>query len=144
MATSDKRPSHDNDNDNEYIIDQLERLLDRAIPLTADTSVHKGEQLTFTLPQIATGLFALITFVGAILGAWGTLNSQIASQKVSTDLTIEQMQKDITLLTTNNKDTQSKIDSITNEIQVSIKELTARVAELDNTVNQLYNRNNVK
>lgn len=127
--------------DADRMMSQIQQLIDNNNHVAIDdASVHKGDQLTFTLPQIATGLIALITFVGAILGAWGTLNSQITSQKISTDLTLEQMRKDITDITITDKESQQKMDNITLHIQTSIKELTSRVVELDSSVNQMYNR----
>jgi len=127
--------------DIERILNHIEAM--REPPAIVNTS-NKGDQITFTLTQIATGLLAILTIGGGMLGAWGTLNSQIASQKVATDLIIEQLHKDVTALEGSNKDNQSKMDNITTTIQSSIKELTNRVVELDNTVNQLYNRTSPK
>ena len=123
----------------------LDRILDRLENMEkvnqADAiDAHVGERLTFTIPQILGALFAVLTIGGSVLATWVNINNQITSQKVSTDLTIGQLQKDISDQKDTNKELQTKMDNIVGQIQGSIDKLTHRVEELDNTVNQLYNR----
>lgn len=113
-------------------------LLDKINNQSSD--VHKGDQLTFTIPQILTGLIGLITVGGTMLAAWINLTNQIATQKVSTELTITQVQKELTTQQTFNKEVNTKIENIVIQIQGSIDKLSNRVEDLDSTVGQLYNR----
>lgn len=104
------------------------------------SDVHKGDQLTFTIPQILTTFVAFITISGSVLAAWINLTNQIATQKVSTELTITQVQKELTSQQIVNKEVNAKIENIVVQIQGSIDKLSTRVEDLDNTVGQLYNR----
>ncbi len=141
---TDRRSAQDNQNilDDERILD---RILDRLDDMEKSNQIdaigsHSGERLTFTVPQILGALFAILTIGGSVLATWVNINNQITSQKVSTDLTIGQLQKDISDQKDANKELHVKMDSIVSQIQGSIDKLTNRVEELDNTVNQLYNR----
>lgn len=141
---TDRRAAQDNKNiqDDNRILDRiLDRLEDIEQSNQIDsTNSHSGERLTFTVSQILGALFAILTIGGSVLATWVNINNQITSQKVSTDLTIGQLQKDISDQKDANKELHMKMDNIVAQIQGSIDKLTNRVEELDNTVNQLYNR----
>jgi uncharacterized coiled-coil protein SlyX len=133
--------------------EQIDRLLERMDIITRNmtdsrsTSVNSpptGDKLTFTLSQIASGFFAIIAVGGAVLGAWNNINGQVMSQKVSTDLILEQIKKDITELKESNKLNQAKTDTEATHTQESITNLSHRVDELDNSVSQMYNRTRMK
>lgn len=125
---------NDHSSVNKFILERLDDINEN------NQTAHSGEQLTFTIPQILTALVAVITIGGSGLAAWNNLNNQLITQKISTDLTIVQLQKDIAAQDVVNKELHSKIDTIMVQIQGSIDKLTSRVEELDNTVSQLYNR----
>lgn len=118
----------------------LDKLDDIDHPNHDSSEAHKGEKLTFTLPQILGTILIIITVFISVATAWVNLNNQMTSQKVSTDLTIAQLQKDVTAQAGVNKELQAKMDNIVLQIQGSIDKLSSRVEELDNTVSQLYNR----
>lgn len=131
--------------------EQLDRLCDRLDTLTRYTSnstppgdTTSGEKLTFTLSQIASGFFAILAVVGALLGAWNNINGQVMSQKVSTDLIIEQIKKDIIELKDAIKMIQTKNDTDTTRNQEIIAGLSHRIDELDSSVSQMYNRTRPK
>jgi hypothetical protein len=128
-----------------YVLEKLEQLSSHTTQTNNDAAIHASSQLTFTLPQMATGLFALLTVIGGAFGTWSTLNSQMTSQKVSTDLTIEQLHKDIAILEKSDKDAHAKLDTTITQFQASIKDLNTRDNELDSTVTQLFNsRSNLR
>lgn len=122
-----------------YVLDKLDKLSSQVPPPPIGAAIHASSQLTFTLPQLATGLFALLTVIGGAVGTWSTLNSQITAQKVSTELSIEQIHKDLTILEKSDKDSHAKLDNAMTHFQTSIKELNDRDNELDSTVTQLFN-----
>ena len=99
-----------------------------------------NESNTYTISQILTGLVVILSIAGGIVSAWVGINNQITAQKISSDLTIAQMHKDITQISLNNKELNSKVDSQSVQLQALIKELSIKMDDLDNTVNQLYNR----
>jgi hypothetical protein len=113
----------------------------RNIPTTSQAT---GDKLTFTLSQIASGFFAILAVGGAVLGAWNNINGQVMSQKVSTDLIIEQLKKDITELKESNKLNQAKTDTEASHVRESMGGLLHRIEELDNSVSQIYTRSRAK
>ena len=121
----------------------LEELRPRQM-VQPQSTVPSSDTTTFTIPQIASALFAIITVGGGIFAAWNGLTSKIETQKVSSDLIIEQMHKDIDQLTADEKDIRNKIDNQLIQTQNMVKELSNRVNELDNTVSQLYSRTSSK
>lgn len=136
-SAQDSRPELDETMIYDAILDRLDDI--SRVHESSDDA-HKGEKLTFTITQILTALVALITVGGSLLAAWVNINNQITSQKVGTDITIAQIQKDIATQNNVNKELHTKMDNIVVTIQGSIDKLSNRVEELDNTVSQLYNR----
>ena len=139
------------DNDRRLVDLMMERLeQSRPWPYTSQPPQQAPQQsssgmgTTFTIPQILSVLFAFVTIGGTLFAAWNGLTNKIETQKVSSDLTIEQMNKDIDQLTSGSKDMQTKTDAQLIQLQATIKELANRIDDLDSTVNQLYNRTTQK
>jgi hypothetical protein len=146
QRTSERRSGDRRSNERRSDMEIYDNSSDGVVGLLLDkinnqsSDAHKGEQLTFTIPQILTGLIAFVTIGGSLLAAWINLTNQITTQKVSTELTITQVQKELTSQQTINKEVNTKIENIVVQIQGSIDKLSNRVEDLDNTVGQLYNR----
>jgi len=120
----------------------LEDLHDLLLELTNQKS--QSIQPLYTLPQILGALFAILTIGGSLLAAWTNLNNQITTLKVSTDLIVAQIHKDLNIHETSDKALGARIDGHISQTQIAIDKLTNRLGDLDGTVNQLYNRSNSK
>lgn len=105
-----------------------------------NATIPSSDNTTFTITQIGSFLFASITIGGTLFAAWNGITTKIDTQKVSSDIIIEQIKKDIDQNATDIKEIRVKIDTQLQQTQATIKELSNRVDELDSTVNQLYNR----
>lgn len=127
------------------VIAILETLEDNAIQKnTRELSQPTSTQTTFTLTQILTGLVALVSIVGAGFGTYNSLTSQIATQEVSNKMSIEQLKKDISISQETFKTIQNQINISKESSDAKIDKLSERIGELDNTINQIFNKMSTK
>lgn len=145
MATQRRRSTDDyNEVDDMFAI--MQRVASK-LETIEDCSIQKSlqeqtrtPQTTFTLTQILTGLLALISVVGGLVGTYVSLTSQIATQEVSNKMSIEQIKKDIN----NNEDSFTKIELQIKSLEAMTREKFEKVdqqmSDLDSTVGNLMNR----
>jgi hypothetical protein len=143
-VSPDRRISDESYTDVDRILGYLENINTATHATPADNSAHKGDQLTFTLPQIATALVAILTLGGGVVITWGSLNSQIMAQKVANDLIIGQLRKDLTTLEDLTHRIETKMETTDTVHQAVHKEIATRLSELDATVSQMYNHATIK
>jgi beta-lactamase regulating signal transducer with metallopeptidase domain len=79
---------------------------------------------TFTITQVLAGLFAVVTIVGSLVATWTTLNTQITTLKVSSDLIFQQISKD--QLAANNT-----IIEFRNRIDENLKDISDKIDNLN-------------
>jgi len=121
------------------ITELLLQLLEEAkLNQSPQNNTTGGGVITFS--QAAAVLFAIFTLGGGILAAWNGVTSKLDTQKVSTDLIIEQIHKDIDNIDIKDKELRTKYDNHLIQMQTTIKELNNKIDDLDSTVNQLYTR----
>ena len=101
-------------------------------------SKNKGEQLTFTLPQILTSMVFLLTVAGSVLMVWSNIDNRLTTMKVTTDLAIEQLKRDITNMGTTISNNASRMDVLDTAHKSLMDAQSRRLEELDSTVSQLY------
>lgn len=148
MTRRHQPPSACNPNTNDELIDVVLARLDHLTTLHMSSSTPQVDATptknsgTYTITQILSGLVVIITLSGSLIGAWVSINNQLATQKVSTELIIDQMKKDLESQKTATKDTEKSIADTKVEIASSFKELMQHVEQLDNSINQIYNRVN--
>lgn len=123
------------------VIAKLETIEDNSIQKhNREYQQPASTQTTFTLTQILTGLVALVSIVGAGFGTYNSLTSQIATQEVSNKMSIEQLKKDIIVSQETYKNIQGQITSSKESSDAKIDKLSERIGELDNTINQIFNK----
>lgn len=124
------------------VIEKLETIEDNTIRkgTIEIASASQPQQTTFTLTQILTGLVALVSIVGAGFGTYNSLTNQIATQEISNKMSIEQLKKDILTSQETYKNVQSQIIIAKETSDAKIDKLSERIGELDNTINQIFNK----
>lgn len=116
----------------------LEALLNK-MDRSPDMHTISEQKDTYTISQIASFFMALLTLIGSLIGVWVSLNNQITGQKVTYDLTIEQIHKDIDAQKDEIKSTQASVAVAKNEFAASTKEILQHIDQLDNSISELYN-----
>jgi hypothetical protein len=141
--TRRRQPDANNDSLIEEVLARLDHITTLHMsPAPTPPAQEKRSGESYSIPQILSGLFIILSLVGSLSGVWVNLNNQITSQKVTYDLTIEQMKKDLDVQKEKDKDADKSLADTKVEIATSFKELMQHVEQLDNSINQIYNRVN--
>lgn len=81
---------------------------------------------TFTISQALTTLFAILTILGSLVSIYVSLNSQVTTLKVSTNLIFQQISKDQISSNLIIQDFKTKTDQ-------NLKEITTKIEALSQT-----------
>jgi len=96
-------------------------------------SFIKHDAPTFTMSQVLAGAIAILSIAGSLIATWTSLNSQITTIKVSTDLIFAQISKDQNQSNLMTQEFRSKID-------VNLKELSDKIEDMNLNISQLNNK----
>ena len=86
---------------------------------------------TFTISQVSAAMFAILTIVGSLVSTWVSLNSQITTLKVSTDLIFSQISRDQATANLMTIEFRNRVDE-------TLKELSNKMDVIDSSISQLY------